>query len=264
MRLSAVLSKSPSNEYVQVDHFLLNKMGKTGQQVDLDIGQIMLNYYCSNCEDLRTFTSEGKISCIFVNKQLISIDAVLLCGCGTDVQVWFLVESENEINGLAPKVRIVKKSEKLSKQVAMHTDKYGDYTMLLDKAEKAYREGLGAGSIVYLRKAFEKITIDTARIAQIEFQSHENGNPRNFKTLLEKVDNQCSIIPSEFTKDGYTLFGELSNVVHGDYNEKLGLIKFEALNRLIIGILENVKNKNELKEAIGSLGWNEEGSVDVI
>jgi hypothetical protein len=36
------------------------------------------------------------------------------------------------------------------------------------------------------------------------------------------------------------------------------------LNRLVIGILENVKNKEELKEAIGALGWEEEGSVAVV
>ena len=62
----------------------------------------------------------------------------------------------------------------------------------------------------------------------------------------------------------YRLFRELSTVVHGDYDEDLGLRKFEALNRLVIGILENVKNKEELKEAIGALGWEEEGSVAVV
>lgn len=264
MRLGSVLSKKPTELYQEVEAFLLNKRGDTGQQVQLDVGQVMLNYFCAECEDLRTFTSQGKIACIFVNKQLISIDTVLTCGCGTDVQVWFLIESENDINGLAPRVRIVKRSEKLSNQVAIDINKYGDYSMLLDKAEKAYREDLGAGAIVYLRKAFEKITVDTAKLAEIEFIAHESGNPKNFKDLLEKVDNQCSIIPSEFKRDGYTLFRELSNVVHGDYNEELGLIKFESLNRLIIGILENVKNKEELKEAIGALGWNEEGSVAVV
>lgn len=160
----------------------------------------MLNYYCVECEDLRTFTSQGNLTCIFVNKQLISIDTVLTCGCGTDAQVWFLVESE-----------------KLSDQAAINTCKYGDYTMLLNKAEKAYREGLGAGAIVYLRKAFEKITIDTARISGIEYESYPEGNPKNFSKLLRKVDTQCSIIPREFAADGYRLFRELSTVVHGEY-----------------------------------------------
>ena len=261
MRLGSILSKNPTESYQEVEPFLLNKRGDTGQQVRLDVGQVMLNYYCVDCEDLRTFTSRGNLTCIFVNKQLISIDTVLTCACGTDVQVWFLVEGENDINGLAPRVRIAKRSEQLSNQVAINTNKYGEYSMLLDKAEKAYREGLGAGAIVYLRKAFEKITIDTARIAGIEYESYPGGNPKNFSKLLRKVDAQCSIIPSEFSNDSYRLFRELSTVVHGEYDEELGLRKFEALNRLVIGILENVKNKEELKEAIGALGWEDEGSV---
>ena len=264
MRLGGVLSKKPTEFYQEVEAFLLNKRGDTGQQVKLDVGQVMLNYFCIECEDLRTFISQGNLSCIFVNKHIISIDTVLTCACGTDVQFWFLVESENEINGLASKVRIIKRSEKLSDQAAINTNNYGAYTELLDKAEKAYREGLGAGSIVYLRKAFEKITIDTARISGIKYESYPGGNPKNFSKLLRKVDAQCSIIPSEFSSDSYRLFRELSTVVHGDYDEDLGLRKFEALNRLVIGILENVKNKEELKEAIGALGWEEEGSVAVV
>lgn len=264
MRLGTVLSKKPIDFYQEVEPFLLNKRGDTGQQVRLDVGQVMLNYYCVNCEDLRTFTSRGNLSCIFVNIRLISIDTVLTCNCGTDVQVWFLIESENDINGLVPKVRIVKRSEKLSEQVAINTNKYGVYADLLDKAEKAYREGLGAGSIVYLRKAFEKITVDTAKIAGIEYPSYPGGNPKNFSKLLKRVDEQCSIIPVEFRANGYKLFKELSAVVHGEYDEELGLRNFEALNRLVIGILENVKNREELRDAIGILGWNEKGSVAAV
>ena len=44
-------------------------------------------------------------------------------------------------------------------------------------------------------------------------------------------------------------------MVHGEYDEELGLSKFEPLNRLVIGILENVKNREELRSAIGVLGW---------
>jgi hypothetical protein len=54
----------------------------------------------------------------------------------------------------------------------------------------------------------------------------------------------------------------LSAVVHGTCNDALGLAKFEALHRLIIGILDNVKNKKELIAAKGSLGWNiENGGI---
>ena len=261
MRLSGVLSKPPSREYVQVDSFLLDRRGTIGQQVELEIGNIMLNYFCSECEDNRTFTSQGKIFCVFVNKQIISIDCVLACGCGANTQAWFLVECDDDIREHAPKVRILKRTEKLSNMVKINSNRFGEFSALLDMAEHAYRESLGAGSIVYLRKAFEKITMQIANSAGIEYAAYAGGNPKNFHELLKKVDEQLSIIPKEFSSDGYRLFRELSSVVHGEYDEELGLRKFEPLHRLVVGILENVKNKEELHSAIGALGWNDNGGT---
>ena len=90
----------------------------------------------------------------------------------------------------------------------------------------------------------------------IEYSKHPGGNPRNFKDLLIKVDKQCSIIPAEFSANGYKLFQELSNVVHGEYDENLGLNKFDSLYRLVIGILDNVNNHKEILEATAALGWD--------
>jgi hypothetical protein len=39
MRLSDVLSKELHDEYMQVDAFLMNKKGNTGQLVELSVGQ---------------------------------------------------------------------------------------------------------------------------------------------------------------------------------------------------------------------------------
>lgn len=263
MRLGALLSNPPQKEYQEVDHFLLNRQGRRGQQVDLEIGRICLNYHCLVCDDQRSFISDiprNKISCIFVNTKVISIDAVLSCQmCNNDTQIWFLVECESDIRGYAPKVRILKRSERLSNVANIHTQRFGAYTELLDKAEKAFREDLGAGAITYLRKVFEQITVNVANFAGIDFEKFKNGNPKNFKRLLDKVEAQCSIIPNEFAADGYRLFKELSDIVHGDYNELLGLKKFKPLKRLVIGVIENVKNKEELKEAKENLGWSENG-----
>lgn len=263
MRLSDVLSKPPQNDYTQVDGFVQNKQGKVGQKVDLSVGQVMLNYYCEHCEDLRTFQSQGNLSCIFIDKYLISIDCVLICGCGANVPMWFLLESENDITSQAPKIRILRKSERLSDTVKINSLRYGDFSTLLNKAEQAYRNGLGAGAIVYLRKIFEKVTIQTANAIGLEYSQYEGGNPKNFSKLLKKVDEQCSIIPREFSSDGYRPFKELSNVVHGEYDENLGLAKFEPLHRLVIGILDNVKNSCELQNAKKALGWpeNEEDTI---
>lgn len=263
MRLSDVLSKAPKGDYTQVDAFLLDKRGDVGQKVDLSVGRIMLNYYCARCEDLRTFQSKGKLSCIFINKHLISIDSVLACGCGANVQIWFLVESKNDITSQTPQIRILRRSEQLSDTVKTNTSRYGDFSVLLDKAEQAYRNGLGAGSIVYLRKVFEKVTVQTANAVGIEYAHYEGGNPKNFSVLLKKVDEKCNIIPKEFSSDGYRLFQELSNVVHGEYNENLGLSKFEPLQRLVVGILENVRNSRELEDAKKALGWCKDGEENI-
>lgn len=177
-----------------------------GKGQTLSVGKIMLNYYCSACEDIRTFTSEGKLSCVFVNKQVVSIDCVLACGCGASVQAWFLVECDEDICGQAPGA-FVKRSEKLSSVVKINNERYGDYSGLLEKAERAFREDLGAGmDQVYLRKAFEKITVQTAKAIGIDYDRHEGGNPKNFRNLLEEVDRKSSIIPREFSKNGYSFF----------------------------------------------------------
>ena len=260
MRLSGVLSKLSTKEYVQVDSFLQNKKGDVGQCVNISAGKIALNYFCTCCEDVRTFYSKDNLSVIFVNKKLISIDAVVACGCGNAIPVWFLIESKSDITGISPEIRIIKKSEKLINSNKIANLQYNEFKYLLDKAEQAYNEELGAGAIVYLRKVFEKVTIQSAKAMDIEY---DGGNPKNFQQLLEKVDKKCSIIPKEFSKDGYKLFRELSGVIHGEYDEDLGLMKFESLNRLVIGILENVKNHKEIMDALETLQNISGGDINV-
>lgn len=80
-----------------------------------------------------------------------------------------------------------------------------------------------------------------------------------FVEILTPVKNQCNIIPSEFAEDGYKLFGELSDVVHGDYDEDEALQKFDAFYRLVTGVLEKIKTNRELMDAIGTLGWHTGG-----
>lgn len=263
MRLSDVLSKPPQKDYQQVDGFLQGKMGNIGQQVNLSVGNIALNYFCTKCDDLRTYYSKRKLTSIFVDDNTISVDAVLECGaCKSRTQVWFIVNSENDITSIAPKIRIEKLGRHLSEDVAIHSSKFGEYSVLLDKAELAYNNGLGAGAIIYLRKIYEKITIYTAQQMSIQYAQYEGGNPKNFQSLLEKVDEQCNIIPLEFKQNRYELFRKLSGLIHGTCDEKQGLESYEALNRLIIGILENVSNREELKSALTQLGIVDGGEDD--
>lgn len=260
MRLSDVLSKPPQKEYQEVDAFLRNKKGNIGQQVNLSVGNIALNYFCKKCDDLRTYYSQGKLTSIFVDENTISIDAVLECAaCKTHTQVWYIIHSENDITSIAPKIKIVQFGRYLSENVNIHSSKYGEYSSLLDKAKLAYNNNLGAGAIIYLRKIYEKITIYIAQQEKIPYKQYENGNPKNFHDLLRDVDKQWHIIPSEFQKDGYELFKKLSGLIHGICDEKNGLQFYEALNRLIVGILDNVSNHEELKSALMQLGIDSKG-----
>lgn len=265
MRLSAILSKPISDKFVQVEGFLGNQQLGTGKQRKISIGNVGLNFFCKNCRDYRTLYSNEELFSVGVNEHLISIDCVLKClSCDASVQMWFLVESEGDICSPSPYVRILKRSEKLSSTVMLNKEQYDDFSDLLEKAQCAYHDELGAGAIVYLRKILERATEQAACAAGIDTKiTDRNGKRRRkpFKTLLEEVDRQKSIIPKEFSANGYKLFGELSDVVHGDYDEQLGLQKYGALRRLVVGILDNIKNNKEMMAAIGSLGW-EDGDED--
>lgn len=260
MRLSDYLSKPISAKFEQSEGFLDNKKLACGKQKKIAVGVITLSYFCKCCDSEITFSSREELFCIGINDHLISIDCVLKCPrCGATVPVWFLVESENEIYSAYPNVRILKRTEKLSENVLLSRAKYGDYSVLLDQAEQAYRNGLGAGAIIYLRKIFERITEQIAEAEGIETKK-KNGQTKPFKQILEDVDARRSFIPKEFSKNGYKLFRELSNIVHSNHDdvELWGLKKYDALRRLVIGILDNIKINEELMAAIGVLGWSKE------
>lgn len=84
------------------------------------------------------------------------------------------------------------------------------------------------------------------------------ASPIDYQKLPTEVDQNRSIVPQEFSANGYRLFSELSEVVHGNYEEQIGLQKFEAFCRLVVGVLDNVRNNSELMAAIGELGWDDE------
>lgn len=170
-----------------------------------------------------------------------------------------------EVSELLTKISLLDNNGKMKTEVnkvsvSLNTETYGDFTDALEKAKKAAREGFGAGSIVYLRKVFERIITQTAEAADPPIETRKvNGNLKPFIQILTPVKDQCNIIPSEFAEDGYKLFGELSDVVHGDYDEDEALQKFDAFYRLVTGVLEKIKTNRELMDAIGTLGWHTGG-----
>lgn len=236
---------------------------QNGDFVEIDAGRIALNFYCKKCEDSRTFMSPDRLHALIINENLISIDAFLQCPvCKTEIQVLFLLEVKDMFTE-EPKVKILKRTEKLSKNVSeLRENSFGIYTDLLEKAMRASREGFGAGAIIYLRKVFEQVTSEAAKASNISttyINSNGKEKRKNFKDLLTEVDTKCAIVPIEFSNNRYKLFGKLSDVVHGEYDEEIALEKFSAFYRLVTGIIENIKSKEEFQSAQQALGLSEGG-----
>lgn len=263
MRVSDILSKPISDEFKQCDLFLGERTIRLGKQKKINVGNILINYHCNKCDNIYTFSSIGDIVCLRVGERLLSIDSVLKCpSCDVKIPVWFLLESEKDIDNFSyNKYRVLKRVEKLNEDVSVVEIDYGNFTNLLIKADIANNNQLGAAATVYLRKIFEGITYQVADSQNINIYKNNSNKLRPFKDILEEVDKLKHIIPREFSENGYRLFRELSDIVHGDSieNDEMGLIKYKALRCLVVGILENVKANKEMMDALGCLGWNNTG-----
>lgn len=193
--------------------------------------------------------------CIGVDDKHISIDCVLECsGCNKLLPMWFLIESEGNIFSTAPYVRIIKREHKLSSDIILDNS-YDAFSELIDKAECSYRCGFGAGAIVYLRIVLEQIVKNVADKVGIS-NINNSGRRKSFKDFLKEVDEQCHIVPREFSDNRYQLFSELSNCLHGLCDENISLQKYIPLKRLVKGIIDNIKNNREITSALESLNWN--------
>ena len=185
---------------------------------------------------------------------MISIDCQLKCTdfdkenskcrkCNPYIQAWFLIEAD-DIFANTPNVNLVKQNFKLPENIKLSIEIEDKYSEWLAKAEMAYKERLGAGAIIYLRSVFEKITHEVGLNAGVKIRD-KNGKILNFREALQRVDSECSIIPSIYAENGYDLFIKLSEIAHGNSDEMTALKEYEPLRRLVIGIIENVRRKNE-------------------
>ena len=186
MRLSDVLSKPITTDYVQIEGFLGSRKLKTGNSKKIAVGKVALNYYCNNCGDQRTFYSGEDLFCIGVNEKTVSVDCVLECPrCGASVQMWFLLEcrEEDNIHSQYPYVRIAKRSEKFSEAVSFNTETYGDFTDALEKARKARAK---------LQERNWEMTVATAAPAIPIFRPKMNTGSR---IMLQTVPMSTVVIP---------------------------------------------------------------------
>lgn len=267
MRLSSRLSDRDKNHgevesFIDPDRYTSLKEEATdeivyvssGDFIEIQIGTINLPFYSTICQDSNSFISPKKLHCLIVNEKMISIDCQLKCTdfdkenakcqkCNPYIQAWFLIEAD-DIFANTPNVNLVKQNFKLPENIKLSIEIEDKYSEWLAKAEIAHKERLGAGAIIYLRSVFERITHEVGLNAGVKIRN-KNGKILNFREVLQRVDSECSIIPSIYAKNGYDLFSKLSEIAHGNSDEMTALKEYEPLRRLVIGIIENVRRKNE-------------------
>lgn len=256
MRLSEVLSKVPGASTYQVENFLGTRTLKPGTYRDVKAGKVIWNRHCRECADMRTFVSGDKLSGLVAGAATVSIDALLNCAaCQREsLVVWFLVKSNDGLFSQAPEVFVERFTEHRKALAGFAALGSNVLDGLLMHAQAAYGSGLGAGSIIYLRKVFETVTSEAARAVGIEAKT-TRGRRKTFQALLKEVHEATSIIPEEFSEDGYTLFRELSNVIHSNTDEATALEKFKPCYALVVGIVEKARNREVFADAIAQLGW---------
>lgn len=256
MRLSEVLNRAPDTATAQVENFLGSRRVAWGQQRLVAVGRVVRNHYCLSCGDTRSFVSGEKLSCLIAGEETVSIDVALRCsGCESGAEAWFIVGCGDDLYSPAPEVYLQRFTENRRDVAGGHGLRVEQIDDLFERAQIAFDGRLGAGAMIYLRKIFEALTTQTAEAIGVP-TAHENGRRRDFRSLLQDVDAQSRIIPPEFSENGYTLFSELSEIIHGDADELRALEKYEPCRKLILGIVNNIRNRDEFEKAITSLGWN--------
>ena len=246
-----------------------------GDFIEIQIGKIILPFYSTVCKDSVSFVSPRKLHCLIINNQMISIGCELQCmdyekdnpackECNHCVQAWFLVGAD-DIFAATPNVHVIKQSFKLPEHIKLPVETECKFSEWLAKAEIAHKERLGAGAIIYLRSILEQITIEVGKNAGADIYTPK-GRTKPFNQVLQAVDEKCSIIPVIYSDNGYKLFQKLSEIAHGNADEDTALREYEHLRRLVVGVIENVKKKEEeiksnaeIKTALAAVGFSDGG-----
>jgi len=234
VRLSDVLNKAPDTSRAQVEGFLGTRRLRWGQHKTIEVGKVFRNYFCRKCHADRTFLSADVLSCLIAGERTVSIDVALRCiACESPMEAWFLVGTDDDLLARSVVVHLERFTENRRDSAGRPGAQAGLIDDLFERAQIAFEDGLGAGALIYLRKIFEAVTAETAG-----------------------VDRTSHIVPEEFSKDGYRLFSELSDVIHGDADEAVALIKYDPCRQLVLGIVNNVKTKQAMRTAAATLGWS--------
>lgn len=270
MRLAELLNRAPDTTPRQVESFWGSAVEwdtdpdddleelPWGYHEEISVGRVVRNHVCLNCRDIRSFVSGDRLSCLVVGQRALSIDVPLRCsGCEATSEAWFIVRSNNDLLAPSPEMYLERFSENRRDTAREPSTDIDD---LLELAQIAYDDRLGAGSMVYLRKVFEISIVQAANAIGVDTKT-SNGKRRRFGEVLKEVDQKSGIVPLEFSSNRYQLFSELSDVMHGSADEGEALTKYGPCRRLVIGIVENIRNKSEMARAVAALGWGAEEST---
>lgn len=248
-----MLNKAPDASRVQVEGFLGLRTLAWGQHRRIAVGRVFRNYFCRQCGSDRTFASGETLSCVITGERTVSIDVGLRCmACASSMEAWFLVGAQEDLFALSPFVHLERFTENRRDTAGRQGAQAGKIDDLFERAQIAFEDGLGAGALIYLRKIFEMVTAEVAGAVGIPTTT-ARGRSKPFKSLLEEVDTTSHIVPEEFSKNGYRLFSELSDVIHGEAEEGVALLKYEPCQQLVLGIVNNVKTKQAMRAAAVNL-----------
>jgi hypothetical protein len=182
-----------------------------------------------------------------------SIIAQLRCPtCGSSVYICYYIEYNNKFEQDSDMYRVHKIGEYPNQDInrfnpiqKYSTDFPNEYKLMIS-AEKAFSIGLGSGSIIYLRKAYESLLYGI-------LDENNISRPTQFRQALEKADEVAHIVPLELKDRAYGLFGEMSDLIHGEAEDEQCLEKYELLRdvfRLLLDEIVEKKRKATLIERI--------------
>lgn len=141
----------------------------------------------------------------------------------------------------------INRLQAISKYIIDFPDEY-DY---LTKAERAFYANLGVGAVIYLRKAYEVLLCKILDEYNLE-------RPKPFRLMLQKADEIAEIIPIALKERAYGLFGEMSDIVHSDTDDVMGLDKYESLRDVFRMILDNILEKRRQAELAEKIKLDDE------
>ena len=202
MRLSEVLNRAPDSSQAQVEGFLGSQRLGWGRHKNIEIGRVIRNYFCRPCDDTRTFFSGDRLSCLVTGSHSVSIDVTLRCSaCQSPMEAWFLVGCADDLFGQAPIVHLERFTENKRDVATAVGAQAGEIHELFERAQIAFEDHLGAGSMVYLRKAFEIVTSQAAAATGIPTK-HSAAGGRHSRPCWRKWMSRVTSSPQSSPTTG--------------------------------------------------------------